>query len=433
MSLLKSYRTLKAYRKDPLGFISNIYKEQGHRAHLKIFGKELFIISHPKDVLHVLKHNHGAYTKGRTTKAMRQILGSGLITNEGESWKKQYRLIRPFMNLKSVFDIAPRIFKISSEFVPAIDTSKEVNCLREMNRLTWRIILISLFTQEITSGMDDWLDEILELMQIITSKTRSSIPIPFWIPIKSHRRMRKIIKKFDNHVYGLINERRKGKKENDLLQLLIDAQEAEIAPMTDREIRDEIMTFMMAGHETITNSMTWTMIEIAKNTEYREKLESEAALFFENKNFEELNNMPWVSSVIDEVLRLWPPVWVFMRQAETADQIGDMKIPPKANVVLAPINSHRASDLWDKPEVFYPERFFQDKKKDIELGAFYPFGLGPRACIGSAFAGIEAKIILLTMIHHFEWDIIKKESQSCDPGISLRATNNIMMNFRRRS
>jgi cytochrome P450 len=432
MSLIKSYKTLKKYRQDPLGFVARMYEEQGHRAHLEIFGKQLFIISHPKDVLHVLKNNHAAYTKGRTTKALRQFLGSGLITNEGDSWRKQHRLIRPIMNPKSVLEIAPRILSTAIEFVPHIDISQKVNVFREMNRLTWRIILKSLFSQETTPEMDNWLEDILDLMHIITGKTRASIPLPFWIPTANHRRMKTIIKKFDAHVFGLIHDRRSGVKKHDLLQLLIDAQEVESAQMTNREIRDEIMTFMMAGHETITNSMTWTMMEIAKNPQYLDKLRTESDTFYQNKNFEELNTMPWLAAVIDEVMRLWPPVWVFMRQAEVQDQFGDMIIPPKANVVLAPYNSHRAKDLWEKPHEFFPERFLPQEKKKIEAGAYYPFGLGPRACIGAYFAGMEAKIILATMIHHFEWDMINPVKQEFDPGISLRPTNNIIMNFRRR-
>lgn len=433
MSLLKSYKTLKDYRSDPLGFIVRKHEEEGHRIFLNIFGKKVFIISHPQDVLHVLKTNHASYTKGRTTKALRQFLGSGLITNEGDSWRKQHRLIRPIMNPKSVYEIAPRILQTAVEFMPEIAKQDQVNALRELNRLTWRIILKSLFSEEITAELDDWLEDILELMRIITAKTRSSIPIPFWIPTSKNRRMRSIISKFDKHVYGLINDRRKGTRKHDLLQLLIDAQEEGTANMTDQEIRDEIMTFMMAGHETITNSMTWTIMEVARNPAYIPKLREESDLFFKNKNFEELASMPWHNAVIDEALRLWPPVWVFMRQAEVQDQIGDLFIPPKANVVLAPFLSQRAKDLWERPDEFVPERFLPEEKKKIVPGAFYPFGLGPRGCIGAYFAGMEARIILTTLVQHFDWEIINYEKQQNEAGISLRPVNNIFMKFRSRT
>lgn len=433
MSYLKSYRTLKEYRKDPLGYIIKMHEEEGHRIQMNIFGKQILIISHPEDVLYVLKNNHSAYTKGRTTKALRQFLGSGLITNEGDSWRKQHRLIRPIMNLKSVFDIAPRILETTLEFIPEIDDKKEVDAFREMNRLTWRIILNTLFTQKITSEMDDWLEDILELMRIITTKTRSLVAAPFWFPTPLNLKLKKIVGKFDEHVLGLIQDRRNGTKKHDLLQLLIDAEEDGVQKMSDREIRDEIMTFMMAGHETITNSMTWTLMELAKNPSYREKLQAEAKEFFETKDFEKLNNMPWIGAVIDEVMRLWPPVWVFMRQAETNDVVGGIEIKPKANVVLAPYLSHRAKDLWEKPNEFRPERFLPEEKKKVIPGSFYPYGLGPRGCIGAYFAGMEARVILATLIHHFDWNLIQTDQQTYEAGISLRPTNNTFISFRRRS
>lgn len=432
MNISESYKTLKEYRSDPLAFVKKVFQLNGHRTHLNIFGKQLFIISKPEDVIHVLKTNNSSYTKGRTTKALRQFLGNGLITNEGESWRKQHRLIRPVMNVKSIFEIAPKILSTAEEFAPVLNSTR-VDAFHEMNRLTWRIVLKTLFSLDINAELDDWLDDILDLMRIITKKTRSSIPIPFWVPVANHRRMRKIIKKFDSQVYALIQERRKGSPKADLLQLLIDSQEEGLVKMTDHEIRDEIMTFMMAGHETITNSMTWTLIELAHNQEYILKLREEADKFHHDKNFEALYNSPWHTAVLDEVMRLWPPVWVFMRQAEEADKLGDLHIPPKANVVLAPILSHLAPDLWENPEKFYPERFLPEERKKIPQGAFYPFGLGPRACIGAYFAGMEAKIILSTLVHHYDWSILEAGEQKNEAGISLRPTSNTIMSFRKRS
>lgn len=432
MSITESYRTLKEYRSDPLAFVKKVFKLNGHRTHLNIFGKQLFIISKPEDVLHVLKTNNNAYTKGRTTKALRQFLGNGLITNEGESWRKQHRLIRPVMNVKSIYEIAPKILSTAEEFVPILNSSN-VDAFHEMNRLTWRIVLKTLFSLDINAELDDWLDDILDLMRIITKKTRSSLPIPFWVPVANHRRMKSIIRKFDSHVYALIQERRKGPPKADLLQLLIDSQEEGLVKMNDHEIRDEIMTFMMAGHETITNSMTWTLIELANNPEYITKLREEADRFHREKNFEALYNSPLHTAVLDEVMRLWPPVWVFMRQAEQPDKLGEMNIPPKANVVLAPILSHRAPDLWENPEKFHPERFLPEERKKIPQGAFYPFGLGPRACIGAYFAGMEAKIILSTLVHNYDWSILNPGEQKNEAGISLRPVSNTIMEFRKRA
>jgi cytochrome P450 len=433
MSIIRSYQTLKEYRSDPLGFIKKAYQENHHFTHLNIFGRELFIVSHPDEILHVLKNNHQSYSKGRTTKALSKFLGSGLITNDGATWRKQHRLIRPIMNLKSVFSLASKIDETCEEFMPELMKGEKVNSFREVNRLTWRIILRTLFSQEVTQEMDDWLDDILELMQIVTHKTRSTLPLPYWVPTKRHRRLKSIIDQFDAHVYSLIQDRRKGESKEDFLQLLIDAQEEGESRMTDLEIRDEVMTFMMAGHETITNSMSWTLIELAKHPEIFPKLREEADAFKETKNFEVLNAAPWLGAVIDEVMRMWPPVWVFMRQADKEDTLRGQKVPVGANVVLATYLSHHSPDFWEAPEEFRPERFLPEHKKKIPTGAYYPFGLGPRACIGAYFAGMEARIILATLIHHFDWSLAQAlEPQTSAAEITLRPTSNLTMRFRRR-
>lgn len=433
MNLLTSMKTLKDYRRDPLVYIEELHRKLGHHMFLEVFGKKVYVISHPDDIIHVLKTNNAAYEKGRTTKALAKLLGKGLVTNEGNSWRKQHRLIRPVMNIKSVYDLAPKMLESTLEFVDEIKDQKEINAFREMNRLTWRIVLKTLFSQEINPEMDVWLEDILHFLKLVTKKTRTAIPLPYWVPTQDNRKLKQVLTKFDEYVFGLIKHRRVSEPKNDLLQLLIDAQEEGTHPMTDLEIRDEIMTFMMAGHETITNTMSWAMIELAKHPEYASKLKPEAEAFFKDKNFEALNSSLWHTAVIDEVMRLWPPIWVFMRQAQTADQLLSMKIPKGANVVLAPYLTHRSKDFWTDPEKFLPERFFPAEKKKISPGIYYPFGLGPRACIGAHFAGMEAKIILASLIHHFDWEIVSKVNQTYEAGISLRPVSNIMMKLSRRN
>ncbi len=432
MSLIKSYQILKSYREDPLGYIMKLHQEQGHSMCLEVFGKKVFIISGPEDIIHVLKTNNSAYTKGRTTQAMKKLMGNGLVTNEGDSWRKQHRLIRPMMNIKSVYELSPRVLESTLEFIEELTKKKKINAFTEMNQLTWRIVLKALFSQEVNEEMMDWLDDILHFLHLVTKKTRSAVPIPYWIPTEDNLRLRKILKKFDAYVYGLISDRRKSDKKNDLIQLLIDAHEEGTSPMSDREIRDEIMTFMMAGHETITNTMSWMMIELAKNPHYKDKLIPEAENFFKDKNYEALNSAPWHSAVTDEVMRLWPPIWVYMRHAQEDDQLKDLKIPKGASVVVAPYVSQRSKDFWENPEKFHPERFFPAEKKKIIPGSYYPFGLGPRACIGAHFAGMESKIILASLIHHFDWTIINEKPQTSEAGLSLRPLSNVMMEVTRR-
>jgi cytochrome P450 len=429
MNFFNSYRTLKEYRRDPLEFMKKKFHEQGDFIRLNIFGKKIYIVSNPNLVVEVLKTKHQFYSKGRTTKMLKKFLGSGLITNDDiPSWRKQHRLIRPLMNPKSIFELAPKIDSIAEDFIQSLASKDEINGFHEMNRLTWRVILKTLFSQEPTPEMDLWLEDILELMEIITRKTRSLIPLPFWLPTKDHRRLREIIEKFDHFVLNLIRSRRNSQeKRDDLIQLLINAKEDDLV-MSDLEIRDEIMTFLMAGHETITNTMSWLLIETAHHPEIGHFVRDEVEAFLSLKNYQDLFNARKMNSVLDEVMRLWPSVWVFMRQAEGVHQLGSHEISKGANVVLAPILSHRSPKLWEDPEEFKWERFLD--KKQMHPGAFYPFGVGPRACIGMYFAYMEAKIIYSHLIHSYEWSIVNQEPQEWVAGITLRPKNNLRLKLK---
>lgn len=433
MSLLNSYKTIQEYRRDPLLFFHKLFLQNGHRSNLEILGKRMILLSHPEDVTHVLKTNNQAYTKGRTTRELRIILGDGLITKEGEGWKQQHRLIRPIMSPKSVFGMASEIDRTVQDFSRGLTLGTSVDSFHEMNRLTWRIVLKTLFSQEATAEMDAWLKDILFVMESVTKRTRSVIKTPYWFPTPDNLRAKSMVGEFHRYVEGLIKERRLGKRENDLLQLLLDIrdEEASSAQLSEGSVKDEILTFLMAGHETITNTLSWALIALAQHPRYLGMLRKEADEFFETNDYQKLNAAPWHTAVIDEVMRLWPPVWAFMRLALEDDVIKDLRIPKNSNVIVSPYLTHRAPDFWEDAETFMPERFLPSEKKLVS-GQFYPYGLGPRACIGAHFAGLEAKIILAHFSAKFDWAIEGQAAQTYEAGITLRPLNNTCMIFKRR-
>lgn len=435
MSIFSSLAIIKNYRRDPIAFFQSEFAKNGHRSVLSILGRKMMIITHPDDVVHILKENYQAYSKGRTTKVLKEILGNGLITNEGESWRRQHRLIRPLMNPRSVQGFGEKIHSTVIQMLDEVKTGVPVDSFHLMNKMTWRIVLSTLFSQKATPELDGWLVDILFFMKLVTERTRSAIRLPFWVPTPKHLRVKAISRKFGNHVDKLTELRRHvgvGEKQRDLLQLLIDAEDEERpgVKMDPALIKDEVLTFLMAGHETITNTLSWTLILLAQHPEYRLKLKEEADQFVATKDYQQLNSAPWTSAVIDESMRLWPSVWAFMRKSLEVDRIGDFIIPKNTDVVLSPFLSHRAPDSWERPLDFYPERFMSKNK--IPPGTFYPYGLGPRACIGSHFAGLEAKIILANFIHRFDWSIETTELQKYEANITLRPMNNTVMIFKER-
>lgn len=431
MNIFKSYDILKEYRKDPIAYFTYLFKKNGHRTELQVLNKKVMVLTHPEDVMHILKDNHAAYSKGRTTKAMKDFLGDGLITSEGDTWRKQHRLIRPVMNPKNIYDLAAKMQHTSAEFLQKFEDGKSTDAFHAMNLLTWRIVLNTLFSQETTEELDQWLEDVLFLMETVTVRTRTLFKFPYWVPTTRHRRAQAIVEKFRKYIDKLIEERKKSEPTNDLLQILLNIKEEDgSVGMSQQRVKDEVLTFLMAGHETITNTMSWTLITLAKNPKYISKLREETDIFFKTQDFKELSSMPWHAAVVDETMRLWPPVYAFMRLAEQEDEVKGMKIPIKTNVVLCPFISHRAPDLWERPEEFIPERFMGKK---IPPGIYYPFGLGPRACIGAHFATMEAKIILANIVHNWDWVIDKPEKQAYEATITLRPTNNIQMTFKKRA
>ncbi len=430
MSILDSIKFIQEYRREPLKKMQNLLHKEG-RALVTIFGKKLLITSIAEDVNYVLKENAANYLKGRTTQKLQILLGQGLVTAEGETWKKQHKLIRPLMNTKGIIQLIPKMTEVIEYHFSETPKSSNINASEEMTLLTWRIVLNTLFSvgpKEASEGIKA-LDGILIAMDAITLRTRTVIPIPFWVPTKKNLQLKKTIKNFDQFIYSLIEQRRKSNDfPNDLLSILLKVRDGE-DKMSDKQIRDEMITFMMAGHETVANSLSWLMILLAQNPSYFEKLKTETESCAEHGSIEErLQSLSLHKAAIDESQRLFPPIWIFMRESINSDLINDISIPKKTNVVVVPFVSHRSSRYWESAESFKPERFLNTKPI---TGAYYPFGLGPRGCIGFNFATYESILILEHLIKNFKWSITKPEEQSFYAGLTLRPTNNIEMKLER--
>lgn len=430
MRLIQSWKFFKTYRQDPLGTITTLLKQNDGRAILNIFGKNLFITSKAEDVNYVLKENAANYLKGRTTQKLQVLLGQGLITAEGETWRKQHKLIRPLMNTRGIIQLVPKMEEAIEYHFKNFSSTNQVDVSKEMTLLTWRIVLNTLFSVTPEQAKENKaLDDILDAMEAITKRTRSLLPIPFWVPTQKNRKLKKTILEFDRFVYSLIKKRDSSDQmPNDLLSLLLKARDGD-QKMSEKQIRDEMITFMMAGHETVANSMTWLMILLSENPAYFEKLQTELE---QNKDItsieEQLTKLHLHKAAVDESQRLYPPVWIFMRESISDDNINGVQISKKTNVVVVPFASHRSNEYWDRPEVFYPERFYSEKNKP---GAYFPFGLGPRACIGFNFATYESILILKFLIKNFRWKINHHTKQNFNAGITLRPISNTEMTLER--
>lgn len=425
--------SLRDYARDPWAFVNKCHREYGHRVKLRMLHQRAYLLSHPEDILGVLQENADSFAKGRTFKKLKLLLGEGLITSEGDLWKKQNRLMRPVFGIKHMMNLVPSIQDIIQNHCTWEDGQK-INVHQEMNTLTLKIIARTLFALDLSLEAPTFLKDVEYMMHFLIKRVRSVISAPMWLPLPSHQEFYAARDRFDNLIKRLLVERRSGHQcSNDLLQILVDTRDEDGNQMSDRQIRDEIITILMAGHETITNTMAWSMILLAQNPHYLDVLREESKSFWLNGQLNEanFNKLNMHLAVTEEAMRLWPPVWAFMRQASKTIQVNGLELKKRDIVFLMPFFAQRSADFWQDPMNFYPERFLPPLKEKIQPGSYFPFGLGPRMCIGKIFAQVEAKLILSHLSSHFQWSIDKEVEQTVEAGITLRPTSNIMVIVRK--
>jgi cytochrome P450 len=432
MGLINIIKTFLAYRNNPPQFIKSKVNELGGVAIFKVVGKNIVVLTHPEAIAHVLVTNTSNYLKGRTTQKLKKLLGNGLITAEGEHWKKQNRLVRQSFTISKVKALLPTLESEIHHCLKKMEGKSVVNIHEEIQELSLNFIGRALFSKTL-EHQGNFSEDIKFLMEYILLITRSVVPIHAIFPTAKKRKFQKIVKEMDAQIFKLIEERIKdiqnGIEHSDLLSLLINQENS--SEMNSLQIRDEIMTLLMAGHETITNTLSWTMILLCQHSKYQSELKILAdEIIFENSyDAEKLGLFNLADQVVAESMRIYPPVWAFMRENINEDQIMGSQIEKGSIIVLAPYITHNSEKYWDDPREFKPERF--QKSTDLfgrEHGLrYFPFGYGPRICLGAGLAISEAKLILLMLIKKYKFEIVLPEEQKIDAGITYRPLNNIQL------
>lgn len=424
---------LREYISDPWGFVNRCHQQFGHRTQVRMLHQRAYLLSHPDDTSAILQQHSECFKKGRTFSKLKMLLGEGLITSEGELWKRQNRLMRPIFGIKNIMGFVSSIDKIIHDHCHWSDGAI-INVHAEMNALTLKIIARTLFDLDLSKDAPYFLKDVEYMMHFLIKKVRSVVSLPLWVPTSENREFHRARQRFDDLVYRLISERRRSaEKKYDLLQILMDAVHEDGSHMSDALIRDEIITTLMAGHETITNSMSWTMMLLAEHPEYQTRLANEAQEFWSDGRLNEgvFNKVNLHQAVLDESMRLWPPVWAFMRQAIKDVDLKGLSLKAGDIVFLMPFFAQRSGDFWKEPLKFLPERFLPGAREEVIPASYFPFGLGPRMCIGKMFAQVEGKLILSHMVKSFRWQMVEKAEQKVEAGITLRPLNNIRMQLKR--
>ena len=379
-----------------------------------------YVIHHPDDVKRVLVSNHRNYTKGVGLDRVKILLGKGIMTSEGELWKRQRYMMQPLFHRRVVTEFAQVIARVNDRCIARWEGlargGELVNLTDEMSELTLEIVLRSIF------GRD--LDRLSAPFEVVTREQSRDLQFAY-----KFRSLTKLVAQ-------LIAERRASAEEHfDYVAMLMNARDKDSgAPMGERELIDEIMTLVVAGHETTASGLNWTWYLISQHPQVEARLHAEldAAADVPAPTLSEMEELRYTRQVIDEALRLYPPGWVLSRRTVAADVLGGYPVAAGTNVLLPLYLLHRHPQFWKNPESFEPERFAPEHEAERPRFAYMPFAAGPRHCIGETFALYEMLIHLYKVARHYRLHRASDEPIEIEAQINLRTRTPLFMRLDRR-
>ena len=375
--------------------------------------RSTYVFSNPDAVKHVLQDNHRNYKKAFTYEFLKPVVGEGLLTAEGDHWLRQRRLVAPMFHRERIRSFASSMRESTEELLEQwdrqLDDGDKTDVAADMSQLTLSIAGKILFNRDIGEESDRIGNAMTLLFRDVNYRITSFVSIPRSIPTPHNRRVQQALEDLETIVYDMI-DRRRGRAEDydDLLSMFMLAEDEETGErMDDKQIRDELMTFMIAGHDTTSNLLAWTFYLLSKHPDVRRKLEREIDEAIEGHipSLSEVRELEYLEMVIDESLRLFPPAWTIEREPIDDDEIGGYHVPAGSVVIVGPYFVHHNPDVWPNPEGFDPERFAPDADQPDHRYAHFPFGGGPRMCVGADFAIMEAKLILAAVINRYRLDL----------------------------
>ncbi len=387
-----------------------------------------YVVSKPELIEHVLHDNYKAYGKQtRGYAALRTVLGNGLLTSEGSFWLRQRRLAQPAFHKENLAAWGATMVRATREladsWAPRMKSGEAFDVHDDMMRVTLRIVGEALLSTNLTGAAAVVGDALGPLLKLLTERTSRLVPVPDWVPTPAHRKMAAQRARLDAVVHGLIAERRATGAGTDLLGMLMGATDVDTGErMDDAQLRDEVMTIMLAGHETTANALSWVFVLLGQHPEVEEKLRAElsAVLGGREPASADAPKLVYTSAVLHEALRLYPPVWAIARSASTDDAIGGVPIPKGALIFFLPWIVHRRADVWPEPERFDPARWLPDAVRPKSRCAFMPFSSGPRKCIGDGFALLEGTLVLATLMQRVRLRLVPGQRIEPEPVFTLR-------------
>jgi len=428
---------LFAYRKGPLPFFQNLAQQYGDISYFRLGPQEAYFLNNPDYIKEVLVTRHHSFHKGLALQRAKRLLGEGLLTSEGEFHRRQRRLAQPAFHRHRIASYAGVMTDYAWQTQKRWHDGDTLDMSEEMMRLTLGIVGKTLFDADVVSSAQEVGEAMTVAMDLF-----DTITIPFFellqkLPLPKLRRFDVARARLDAIIYRLIEERRRGGVDRgDLLSMLLLAQDTEGdgGTMNDEQLRDELMTIFLAGHETTANALTWTWYLLSQNPKAEARLHEEidAVLNGPLPTFEDVEQLKYTEMVLAESMRLYPPAWALGRMAMEEFEIAGYMVPKKSLVLMSQYVMHRDPRYFNEPLRFDPERWTAEARESRPQFSYFPFGGGPRRCIGEGFARMEGILLLATLARQWRMRLAPNHPVALKPVMTLRPKHGMRMTVSRR-
>lgn len=424
---------LNDIRRDRLSLMTSVTREYGDAVRFTMGPKALYFFNHPEHAKHILSDNHANYHKGIGLIQAKRALGDGLLTSEGELWRTQRRAIQPVFARDRMSNAASVVAEEAEALVTrwrAREPGAVVDVVGEMTHLTIGVLGRALLDADL-----DGADSIGAAFEAVQRQAMFEMltlgAVPPWLPLPHQLRFRRGRRELEALVDRLVEAHQRDGVEGDgLLSRLIASTESEPDPhVRRRRTRDELITLMLAGHETTASTLGWTWYLVDRHPEVFERLHEEAVRVLGARRpvYQDLHELRFTGMVVEEAMRLYPPVWLLPRRAVGEDEIGGYYVPAGADVMLCPYTLHRHPAFWPEPDRFDPDRFAPERAGERARYAYIPFGAGPRFCVGNNLGMIEAVFVVATVARELRPRLVPNHEVVADPMLSLRVRGGLPM------
>jgi len=419
--------------RDPRAFYETL-SEYGDVVSYRIPRMEFCTVLHPELIERVLLTDHDRYDKWGFEDFGGEFAPEGLLLTDGEQWRRQRTTIQNAFTLDRIQGYGETMAQCAAEMVAGWDDGEEVALNRAFSRLTLRILTRSLFDLDLAEE-EAVVTDFARTMNDQGSLDGISTFLPMWVPTPENRRYKRALSEFRSFVEGLIDERRgRADQYDDLLSVLLTAESDDGTTMSETEVRDQMVTFLFAGHETTALALTYTFLELAKRDDVRERLdaEHEAVLDDPAPGLMDLDDLTYTEQVLKESLRLYPPAFILFRKTNREVELGGYRIPAGTRVTLPQFYVHTDPRWYDSPEAFDPSRWTDGFEDDLPDYAYFPFGGGPRHCIGMRFAMLELKTVVPTVAQAVDLDLLSDPEPDLEMAATLRPERDVRVRVSKR-